>query len=285
VSVLALAAACTPLEVGTPAAPRSAVPAYVPSAKLDPPASGECKSVLLAGDSLMLQARNALQTVFADHGYCADVRVLGVPGSAPAGQLATWMQGRQGPWTDLLRESLDQRHYDAVVAWFQGNSGQVTTDQNMEHSYAMVDVAKEHGVPMWWTLPPLGAAGGCNWSDPYTLDGYERYRTFVFNDLVPDTGVKTVDGNVLTPLAGPSQQGPAEYNDQVRFPNGKVELVRDPDCLHLTGRGGELYAREVLIALQGLWNRDPRAGGQWSSSGNGIWPRAEALDDLVPTGF
>ena len=266
-----------------PAAPRPAVPEYAPSGRIARPASGECKSVLLAGDSLMLQARKQLKVAFADHGYCARVKVLGVPGSAPAGQLATWMHGRPGPWTDLLGELLDQHHYDAVVAWFQGNTGQVTTEQNIAHSYAMVEVAKEHGVPMWWTLPPLGAAGGCDWASGYTLDGYERYREFVFNELVPNTGVKTVNGNVLTPFAGPGQQGPADYNDELRLPNGKVAVVRDQDCLHITGRGGEVYAREVVIALQGLWNRGTR--DQWSGSDGETRARGKLVEEWASRGF
>lgn len=220
--------------------------------------------MLVVGDSLLGQSQKQIKATFGNHGYCADVDVYGIPGSAPAGQLRVFAVDLPGPWTELLRQFLDERHYDAVVAWFQGNTGAVTTEQNMQHSYAMLEVAKEHGVPMWWTLPPLGAAGGCNWSDPYTLNGYERYRAFVFNELVPNTGVQTVNGNVLTPLAGSTQQGPAGYSNQVRLPNGKVAVVRDADCLHLAGRGGDLYARELLFALQGLWGRHIPEGGLWS---------------------
>jgi hypothetical protein len=259
-----------PLDAGAPSAPSSAIPEYTPSGTIRPPASAECKSVLVVGDSLLGQSQNQVKAIFGDHGYCADVDVYGIPGSAPAGQLKVYGTDIPGPWTDLLRKFLDERHYDAVVAWFQGNSGEVSTQQNMEQSYAMVEVAKEHGVPMWWTLPPLGAALGCNWSTPYTVDGYERYRTFVFDELVPNTGVKTVDANVLTPLAGPREAGPEGYSSEVRLANGGVALVRDADCLHLAGRGGDLYAHELLFALQGLWGRHSPEGGLWSGMGSEV---------------
>jgi hypothetical protein len=267
-----------PLDAGTPSAPTSAIPEYAPSGTIRPPASGECKSVLVVGDSLLGQSQEQVKAVFGDRGYCADVDVYGIAGSAPAGQLKVFAVDVPGPWTDLLGQFLDKRHYDAVVAWFQGNTGTVTTEQNAQQSYAMVEVAKEHGVPMWWTLPPLGAALGCNWSNAYTLEGYERYRAFVFNELVPNTGVKTVNGNVLTPLAGPAQEGPAGYSNQLRLPNGRPAVVRDADCLHLAGRGPDLYARELLFSLQGLWGRGLPERGLWSGSDGAMWGRGALVD-------
>ena len=283
--LLGFAAACMPLDAGTPSAPASAIPEYAPSGRIRPPASSECKSVLVVGDSLLGQAQEQVKSVFGDRGYCAHVDVYGIPGSAPAGQLKVFALEVPGPWTQLLRQFLDEKHYDAVVAWFQGNTGSVTTEQNMQDSYAMLEVAREHGVPMWWTLPPLGAALGCNWSSPYSLDGYERYRAFVFNELVPNTGVKTINGNVLTPLAGPTQEGPDGYTNEVRLPNGKAALVRDADCLHLAGRGADLYARELLYALQGLWGRGTPEWGRWSGSGGGIWGPGKLVDGRGSRGF
>jgi hypothetical protein len=61
--------------------------------------------------------------------------------------------------------------------------------------------------------------------------------------------------------------------------------VRDSDCLHLAGRGGDLYAREVLFALQELWGRDTPEGGLWSRSESAVWPQAEPLDGWLPRGF
>jgi hypothetical protein len=67
--VFGLVAACMPLEVGTaPPTPSAAIPAYAPSGSIDPPASGECKSVLVAGDSLLGQSQKQIKATFADHG-------------------------------------------------------------------------------------------------------------------------------------------------------------------------------------------------------------------------
>lgn len=221
-----------------------------PSGPIARAPTGRCKAVLLVGDSVMGQVAAQVGAIYRSYGYCAHVDNAAVAGSAPA-FLPGW-----GTWTKRLEALLRGAHWDVVVAFFQGNGAPANPDvivhANERESLKMIDAARRSRVPIYWTLPMLSGTG-CAWASPVNRNGYEAYRAWVFTRL-PDlrSGVGRVNANVLTPLAGPDQRGPAHYNDSLAFRDGH-QKVRLNDCLHLAGRGPAVGAYEVVYATQGLW--------------------------------
>ncbi|HSO95034.1 MAG TPA: hypothetical protein VLV81_03230 [Acidimicrobiia bacterium] len=250
-------------------APRTAsfplsVPRWQPSGAVDPAPGGVCRTVLVVGDSVMGQVASQLGSLFQQHGYCATVDNEAVAGTSPSQFEASTT------WTSRLQTLLSRSHPDVVVAFFQGNGAlganppdpDARLATNEAESLNMIDVARAAGVPIYWTYPMLSATG-CQWSAAFNVNGYEAYRQWVNTQLATlRPGVVRVNANVLTPNAGPTQRGPAAYNDALTFPGVGRQRVRLVDCLHLDGAGPHAVAYEVVRATQGLWQGRSARGSE-----------------------
>jgi len=205
----------------------------------------------------MVQTAAQVQPLYTSDGFCAQVDNEAVNGTAPA-----YYPG-VGTWTQRLQTLLSTTHYDAVVAFFQGNGSSSTPENsdallaaNETETLNMVDAAKAAGVPLYWSDPMLSAFL-CQWGASFNANGYEAYRQWVTTELPAlRPGLQWVNENVLTPAASPTQRGPATYNDSLSFTSG-VQKVRVADCLHLADQGPSVAAYEIVYATQGLWGNAP----------------------------
>ena len=240
-------------QVGPPS-PLPVFP-WQPSGPIAASSTSGCRHILLVGDSVMVQTAARLQPLYQRYSYCARIDDEAFIGSAPA-----YMVGYTS-WTARLRTLLSRSHYDAVVAFFQGN-GSTANPSNADALLAsneagtlrMIDAAAAADVPMYWSYPMLSAYGCKTWSSSFTTNGYEAYRQWVFTQLPAlRPGVVRVNENVLTPTASPTQRGPATFNDSLSFGNG-VQKVRASDCIHLNGAGASVAAYEIVYATQDLWS-------------------------------
>ena len=241
-----LLAACGSSDPSPRAASAGSFPVYdwEPSGEIPPGpgAAGACRKVLVVGDSLAVETAPFLQRRYDRSGYCAEVVNEAVSGSAPASYHP------DGKWTDEFRMQLAEHRPDLVVSFFNGNGGAALQPANYDATTALIAIAAEHGVPMYWVLPPQSAYL-CDWDEPDNRDGYLAYRRWVTSN-VPGQAA-TVNGNVLTPNAGPSS-GREGYNDTLRI-GDEEEVVRDFDCVHLTDPGAAVVAHEIVFSTHGEW--------------------------------
>ena len=252
-------AACVPL--GPPPPPPVPPPAWVPSGTIaTAPAAAACKSILLIGDSVLVETEPQLAALYTANGYCVTLDQEAINGSSPSSA----NDGTGDSWTTKLAGLLAANHYDAVVVDFQGNG----TEQNLSGSNSdeilaaneteSINIANEvraAGAALYWANPMLSAYL-CQWSASFNTKGYEAYREWVMTTL--DTSIPRIDENVLTPQATSSQRGPAGYTDTLLVDTAR-SVVRDGDCLHLQNDGPYIAAYEIVYTTT-----------------NGLWPQATA---------
>jgi uncharacterized protein len=99
-----------------------------------------------------------------------------------------------------------------------------------------------NGYPLVWVgMPPMGRGG---------MSGQMQLLNSIFrSESRRHPGVIYVDSWRV--LAG-SQGG---YSPYLPTSSGKVELVRQPDGIHLTAAGNERLARAVFESMSTLWRR------------------------------
>jgi hypothetical protein len=220
---------------------------WVPSGSIDPGPgdAGPCRQVLLVGDSLAGETAASLRQAYDDHGYCAEVIDTAVSGTAPASYHPS------GTWTEVFRLQLATAAPDFVVSFFTGNGGARLQPANFDETEAMIALARQDDVPIYWVLPPLSAYP-CDWDAPLRQEGYRTYRKWVMEHLPGE--VPTIDGNVLTPEAD-ADSGLEGYNDSLRV-DDEERVVRDFDCVHLRDAGAALVAYEIVYSTGDEWRAE-----------------------------
>jgi hypothetical protein len=212
---------------------------------ITPYTGSECKTVMVAGDSLANQLGLSLQSRLEASGRCANV----VNESVASTSVGDWAPGG----SDDLRRLLDAVHPDLVVVDFIGNEGQAGPqwdDPNYladaaADATAIINAAKSRNIPIFWVIPPI-AAWNCNFTQ-LSAQRFQEWEQWI----VANAGALT--GNPLVDWRRPF--GGEQYSSSFTFTMG-VEEVRAPDCVHFDftpGNGQIIAADATVLAIEQQW--------------------------------
>lgn len=228
--------------------PPPPVYSYDATAIGEPGDSEACRTILVLGDSLMVETAPELPNAYEELGYCATVINGGVNG---ASTMSTYLEGgREVATVDHLATLVDAHHPDAVVFSFVGNVSWAQMPAAAAAYLGLVDQALASGLQVFATTPPVSAFL-CDPHAAWSL-GHQAFRDWVMSDLPSLRGGEYATVR-WSEVLSPGGSWP-NYGGSLRFPDGSVHPVRFQDCVHLSGtRGIAIAAHEVVAATQVLW--------------------------------
>ena len=238
---------------------------------ITPYTGSDCKTVLVAGDSLAAQLGESLKDELATSGRCADVVNDAVAGTS----VGDWAPGG----VDDLGHFLDTVHPDLVVIHFIGNEGTAGPQWDDPNYIAdaaadatqIINEAKSRGIPIYWVLPPI-AAWNCDFTQQSALR-FVEWEHWVASTASGLTGEPLVDWHL--PFGGD------HYSAAFTFPSG-VQVVRAPDCVHFDftpGNGQVIAADATVLAIEDQWTES----GSTSATGPVAPPGPSATGTTAPT--
>ena len=217
----------------------SVTPAFPGTPPVPPYSQGECKTVLVVGDSMAEQIGNVLQSRLALSGRCSHVVNDGIAGTSVT------------DWVGRTPSDLDATAPDLVVVHFIGNEGWAGppwTDpswlnRTTSAALTIVDAALARGIPVYWAIPPK-AAWTCTWGS-LNDQRWTAWETWVRSQLPGLRPITLID--LRTPFGGET------YNGSFKFADGTTKAVRQPDCVHFSDAGAVIAADVVVFTIQGEW--------------------------------
>jgi hypothetical protein len=209
----------------------------------------DCHTVLVAGDSVAQGAGDQLASLLRGSGRCVDVVNVAVPATS----LGDW--GPDGPWS--LAIYLDRYHPDVVLLHFVGNEGlsglgPLWSDPDYSataahDAAALQGIADAHGVATYWADPAVSA-----WNCDFGQLSAQRFAEWA--QWIEANG-PTMSGHELSPWR--HVFGEPDYSSTFSFPGVGAEIVRTPDCVHMTTYGDEVAATQWSITIGDLWSPTP----------------------------